>query len=48
MLRTAIPLSLVMALLTTTCGSTPADDPPAPAISTGAADNLIPGSSLVN
>ena len=43
MLRTAIPLCLVMALLTTACGSTPADDPPAPAISTAAADNLIPG-----
>src|SRR6187551_1584180 len=41
MLRTAIPLCLVMALLTTACGSTPADDPPAPAISTAAADNLI-------
>ena len=43
MLRTAIRLCLVMALLTTACGSTPADDPPAPAISTAAADNLIPG-----
>ena len=43
MLRKAIPLCLVMALLTTACGSTPADDPPAPAISTAAADNLIPG-----
>ena len=47
MLRTAIPLCLVMALLTTTCGSTPADDPPAPAISTGRGRQshpwLIPG-----
>jgi hypothetical protein len=43
MLRTAIPLCLVMALLTTACGSTPAEDAPAPAISTTAADNLIPG-----
>ena len=44
MLRTAIALCLVTALLVTACGTTPpAEDAPAPAISTAAADNLIPG-----
>ena len=43
MLRTAIPLSLVTALLTAACGSTPAENAPPPAISTAATDNLIPG-----
>ena len=43
MLREATSLSLLTALLVTACGGTPAEDAAPPAISTSAADNLIPG-----
>ena len=43
MLRTAISLGVLTMLFTTACSSTPADEGPAPAINTSAADNLIPG-----
>ena len=43
MLREAISLSLLTALLATACGGTAAEDATPPAISTSAADNLIPG-----
>jgi len=42
MLRTAIPLFLVTALINPACSSTTADAP-APAISTAASNSLIPG-----
>jgi hypothetical protein len=40
---TAKSLFFLAALLATACSSTPAEESPAPAISTSAADNLIPG-----
>jgi len=43
MLRQATALSLLTALLATACSGTPAEEAPAPAISTSAADNLVPG-----
>jgi len=40
---TAKSLFFLAALLATACSNTPAEESPAPAISTSAADNLIPG-----
>jgi hypothetical protein len=42
-MRTAFPFIVGLALVAAACGGTPADEAPAPAISTSAADNLIPG-----
>jgi len=36
-------LSISIAILAAACGATPSEEPSAPAISTSAADNLIPG-----
>src|ERR1051325_4726050 len=43
MLRYATLLTASLALLATACGSEPKNEAPAPAISTSAADNLVPG-----
>lgn len=42
-MRTAFPLVLVLPLLITDCAGAPTEEAPALAISTSAADNLIPG-----
>src|SRR5262245_13013315 len=43
MLRKATLLTASLALLAAACGGEPKEEAPAPAISTSAADNLIPG-----
>ena len=42
-MRSALPFVLILALPLTGCGGAATDEAPAPAISTSAADNLIPG-----
>jgi|SRR5688500_15937395 hypothetical protein len=42
-MRSVFPFVLVLSLLITGCGGAATDEAPAPAISTSAVDNLIPG-----
>ena len=42
-MRSSLCLALILALGATACGSSAEEEKPAPAISTSAADNLIPG-----